>query len=67
MSVMVSSLVLPRRGYGSNTPLEVAVDIQVKPVANKELESWGCYKVVSELRLTDLKACLKDKGSNANK
>jgi len=67
MSVMISSLVFPRREYGGNTPLEVAVDIQVKSVANKELESWGCYKVISEPRLTDLKAYLKDKGSNTNK
>jgi len=43
MSVMISSLVFPRRGYGGNTPLEFSVDIQVKSVANKELERWGCY------------------------
>jgi len=39
MSVVISSLVFPRRGYGGNTPLGVAVDIQVKSVTNKELES----------------------------
>ena len=49
MLVMISSLVFPRREYGGNTLLGVAVGIQVKSVANKELESWGCYKVVSEL------------------
>jgi len=30
-------------------------------VFNNELEIWGCYKVVSEPRLTDLKGRLKDK------
>jgi len=61
MSVMISNLVFPRREYGGNTSVEVAVGIQVKSVANKELESWGCYIGVSELRLIDLKARLKDK------
>jgi len=28
-------------------------------VFNNELEIWGCYKVVSELTLTNLKARLK--------
>ena len=43
MSVMISSLVFSGRGYGDDTTLGVAVDVQVKSVANKELESWGCY------------------------
>jgi len=29
-------------------------------VIKKEIRNSGCYKVVSELRLTDLKAHLKD-------
>jgi len=48
MSVAISSLVFPTREYGGNTLLGVAVGIQVKSVANKKLESWGCYKVASE-------------------
>ena len=43
MSVMISSLVFPKGEYGGNTPLGVAVGIQVKSVENKELESSGCY------------------------
>jgi len=57
---LISSLVLPRRKYGGNTPLGFSAVEQVKSVANKELEIWGCYKVILGLRFTDLKARLKD-------
>jgi len=56
---LISCLVFPKRKYGGNTSLGISVVGQVKLVANKEVEIWGCYKAVSELRLTDLKACLK--------
>jgi len=39
MPVMISSLVFPRREYGGNTSVEVAVGIQVDLVANEEFES----------------------------
>jgi len=61
---MISSLVFPRREYGGNTPLGVPAAIQVKSVVNNELEIWGCYKVVTEPRLIDLKARRKDKENN---
>jgi len=43
MSVMISSLVFPRREYGGNTPLGVPAAIQVKSVVIREFEIWGCY------------------------